>query len=158
MSGDPFPGGLVIGIGNEYRGDDAAGLLVARRLRESAPQGVAVFEQDGDGTRLMEAWTGAGFVFVVDAVYSGAPPGTVHCFEASVSPIPASLFHQSTHAFGVVEAVELSRTLKRLPDRLVVYGIEGRNFEAGSGISDEVERAVDRVVQALLRAVTAPGA
>jgi hydrogenase maturation protease len=151
MKGNPALKALVIGIGNEYRADDAAGLLAARRLRDVAGKGIAVLEQDGDGTRLMEAWAGAGLVCVVDAVYSSAAPGTVHSFEASASAIPASVFRRSTHAFGLVEAIELSRTLSQLPDRLIVYGIEGRNFEAGGRLSDEVEAALDGVVQNLLK-------
>jgi hydrogenase maturation protease len=157
MIGEPPPRALVIGIGNEYRSDDAAGLLVARRLREVGGKGIVVLEQDGDGTRLMEAWTGAALVFLVDAVYSSAPPGTVHCLEATVNPIPAAPFRHSTHAFGLVQAVELGRTLKQLPDRLVVYGIEARNFQAGTGVSHEVEQALERVVRDLLSAIEAAG-
>ena len=32
---DPAHGPLVLGLGNEYRGDDACGILVARLLRPS---------------------------------------------------------------------------------------------------------------------------
>lgn len=46
----------IIGIGNEYRNDDAAGLLVARQLRECRLEGVDIRELSGDGSDLMEAW------------------------------------------------------------------------------------------------------
>jgi hydrogenase maturation protease len=149
MERDPPPRALVIGIGNEYRGDDAVGLLAARRVREFAPNGVAVLEQDGDGVRLMEAWRGASLVVIIDAAYFSAPPGSIHHFEASVGPIPASFFRHSTHAFGLVEAIELGRTLKQLPDRLIIYAIEGRNFEAGTKLSAEVAEALDRLIEDL---------
>jgi hypothetical protein len=36
------------------------------------------------------------------------------------------------HHFGLAEAVELARVLDRLPPRLWIYGIEGRQSEQGS--------------------------
>jgi Ni,Fe-hydrogenase maturation factor len=50
----------------------------------------------------------------------------------------------------VAEAVELARALKRLPPRLVVYGIEGRSFSAGVELSAEVEQAAAVVVARVL--------
>jgi hydrogenase maturation protease len=138
---------LIIGIGNEYRGDDAVGLIVARRLRERLSDSVKVLEQTGDGAALMEAWLGAETVIVIDAVASGAAPGAIHRFDANTRPIPKNAFRCSTHAFGVAEAIELSRALTRLPPTLVVYGIEGKNFATGVGLSPEVEKAACEAVR-----------
>jgi Ni,Fe-hydrogenase maturation factor len=38
---------LVIGVGNAFRGDDAVGLIVARRLRRSGAKGLTVIEESG---------------------------------------------------------------------------------------------------------------
>jgi hydrogenase maturation protease len=65
--------------------------------------------------------------------------------------LPARVFRSSTHAFGVGDAVELSRALGRLPGRLVVYGVDGSDFAAGAALSGPVETAVDGVVEAILR-------
>jgi hydrogenase maturation protease len=137
---------LVIGVGNAFRGDDAVGLVVARRLGQ---RGVPVREESGEGTALMEGWDGAAAVFVIDAVHSGAAPGAVHRLDAQARPIPGQFFHYSTHAFGVAEAIELARALGRLPPRLVVYGVEGKSFAAGEGLSPEVEAAAAQVVERL---------
>ncbi len=141
---------LIIGIGNEYRGDDAAGLIVVRRLKERLGDSFAVLEQSGDGAALVETWRGAETVIIIDAVMSGATPGTIHRFDASAQPLPKNAFRCSTHAFGVAEAIELSRALSELPQSLIVYGIEGKNFAAGVGLSSEVEKAVDEVVRRAL--------
>jgi len=141
---------LIIGIGNEYRGDDAAGLIVVRRLKERLGDSFAVLEQSGDGAALVETWRGAETVIIIDAVMSGATPGTIHRFDASAQPLPKNAFRCSTHAFGVAEAIELSRALSELPQSLMVYGIEGKNFAAGVGLSSEVEKAVDEVVRRAL--------
>ena len=49
----PTSGILVIGIGNEYANDDAAGLLVARKLKEEVRDNITIIESDGEGASLM---------------------------------------------------------------------------------------------------------
>jgi hydrogenase maturation protease len=138
----------VIGVGNAYRSDDAAGLVVARRLRE---RGVEALEQEGEPAALLEAFTDRDTVVLVDAVRSGARPGTVHRVDVSDTPLPARLRgSSSTHAVGVGEAIELARALDRLPARVVVFGLEGARFEAGTTMSAEVQEAVGPLVDAIL--------
>jgi hydrogenase maturation protease len=132
-------------VGNPWRGDDAVGLEVARRLRGLVA--ADVLEREGEPTSLIDAWEGAEAVWLVDAVRSGAAPGTVHRLDAAEGELPAELFRGSTHHLGLPEAVELARALGRLPDRLVVFGVEAAGFEAGAELSREVAGAVDRVVE-----------
>jgi len=141
---------VVVGIGNEYRGDDGAGLAIAERVRGRVPAGVTVVPCEQEPSRLIDAWQDADAAIVVDAVESGAEPGTLHRFDAGVAPLPARVFRSSTHAFGVGEAVELARALGRLPGRVVVYGVEGAAFAAGRGLSGPVEAAVEPAAESVL--------
>ena len=59
----------------------------------------------------MESWKGWDAVVVVDAVRSGAEPGTVCRFDAISQPLPSKIRHGSTHAFSLGEAIELGRAL-----------------------------------------------
>ena len=138
---------LVIGVGNAFRGDDGLGLVVAQKLRALALPGVTVLEQSGEGAALVEAWGDAGRVIVVDAVSSGAEPGTIHRLQVADRPLPAHFSGGSTHAFGLAEAVELARQLDRLPPNLVIYGIEGNSFDLASGLSPEVEIAAEKLIE-----------
>jgi hydrogenase maturation protease len=144
---------LVIGVGNELRGDDGAGIEVVRRLRgPAAAVGIEVREAPGEPTALLDLWQGADRVIVVDAMRSGAPPGTVLRFDASGKPLPAHLRRSpSTHAVALEEAIELGRALRRLPERLIVIAVEGRTFAAGSGLSDELELLGPALADAVLR-------
>jgi Ni,Fe-hydrogenase maturation factor len=38
-----------------------------------------------------------------------------------------------------------------MPSRVIVYGIEGKDFGQGEGFSPEVEGAVDEVTQRIIR-------
>ena len=95
----------------------------------------------------MDSWKDSDAVILIDAVHSGAQPGTIHRFDVHTQTIPTKFFHYSTHAFGVAEAIELARALKQLPQNLIVYGIEGKCFEAGIGLSLEVEKSAQEVVK-----------
>jgi hydrogenase maturation protease len=145
------PNILVIGMGNAYRSDDAAGLIAARRVNEQASEHCSVIEHTGEGAALMELWKDADTVIVIDAVRSGAVPGTVSRFDAALCPLPVSMFRDSTHAFSLAEAVELSRALKQLPRQLIVYGVEAQNFEAGTNLSPAIEFAMQTVVERVLQ-------
>jgi hydrogenase maturation protease len=149
------PNTLVIGIGNLYRGDDAVGLVVARRLKARNLTGVTVIEESGEGAALLDAWIDAPTVIVLDAAHSGSTPGTIHRFDARAERLPSRLFHYSTHAFSLAEAIELARALNQLPWRLIVYGIEGKIFTAGKELSAEVERAATQVVERVIEEVRA---
>ena len=142
---------LIIGCGNPQRGDDAAGILVAERLRKL---GLEADTRLGEAADLIEAWDTVDDVIVVDAVLTGAPVGTVQAWDGR--QLPASVSSAaSTHGFGVAEAIELARVLNRLPMRLRVYGVEGRRFVPGAEISLEVQRAVEEVVQRIIADVKA---
>lgn len=145
---------LVIGIGNSYRRDDALGLLVARQLKNCVPPEVTVVEASGEGCALTELWRGAEHVTLIDAVSSGGAPGTIHRLDAHASAIPTCFFHYSTHAFSVAEAIELARVMNELPPQLILYGIEGKDFDAGIGLSREVELAMKEVQSRILQEVT----
>jgi hydrogenase maturation protease len=142
---------LLIGVGNQYRTDDAAGLMVVRSLKNQAPAFLEIIEESGEGASLMERWRGANGVIMVDAVSSGAPPGTIHRLDARRQAIPIDFFSYSTHAFSVAEAVEMARVLDQLPPKMIIYGIEGGSFEFGTSPSPALEAAVSQVIESILK-------
>ena len=147
---------LVIGVGNRYRRDDGVGPLLTERLRQLGPDELRVIEHSGEFTSLMELIRGAESVIIVDAVDSGASPGTIHRFDPTNEIMPRELFHTSTHTAGVAEAVELMRAIGQLPRRLKIYGIEAGDVSPGMGLSAEVDRAADEVKELIAADLVAP--
>jgi hydrogenase maturation protease len=145
---------LVIGIGNEHRADDTFGLFVVRRLQKVLPPDVTVTEHHGEGASLMEAWAGYQFAILIDAVRSGAAPGTRFRIDASVEKVRAEFFHYSSHEFGIAEAIEMARILGQLPQKLVVFGVEGARFGMGEPISGEVEAQIDTIVDSITHEIS----
>lgn len=142
---------IVIGVGNRHRGDDGVGLRVVERLGSA----VTCYESDGDPSSLIVLFGSDPEVIVVDAMVSGATPGTVTTTDITFAiesdrRIPLRS-HSSTHGFGVFEALELARILGTMPDRLTVIGVEGSTFDPGAGLSPELEEAASQVADLILR-------
>lgn len=142
---------MMLGIGNPARGDDAAGRLVARLLHGRTPADVEIIEHNGETSSLLERIQAASVAMIVDACSAGAPTGTVHRFDVTDAPLPRVKFGLSTHGMGLAETIELARALRQLPQRCIVYAIEGDRFDIGATVSLPVAASVRDVA---LRIVT----
>ncbi len=137
----------VIAVGNPYRRDDAVGAAVLAELGRhlgDEPR-VRLVELDGEPVRMMQAWEGSTLVWVVDAMSSDRPAGSVHEFD--VRELDARDLDGADrswggvgggHALGLREAIEYASALDRLPAEIRVLGIEGESFAPGEGLSSAV--------------------
>lgn len=141
---------LVVGIGNDYRCDDRIGLLVARAVQARERAHVRVLESDGNCTTLLEAWQETRTVILIDAICAGTTPGQIVRLDIHAQRLPSTYPFASSHALGLAETIELARTLRQLPPRCFIYGIEGRNFSSGEELSPEVSRALPLVVEQVI--------
>ncbi len=144
---------LVIGIGSEFRGDDAVGCIVVRNLKHAFSSNVRTIEHQGDGATLLQYFRQKNRIILVDAVQSNKKPGIIHRLDLLNEPIPSNFIHNSSHLFGVAEALALARVLSQLPSKLLLFGIEANSFEIGNPLSKEVERSVDIVSRRIIEEV-----
>ena len=144
---------IVIGIGQSLRGDDAAGLEAVRRWQAKYPgtanrPEVRVETSELPGLGLLHLLEGVQAAVLVDAVQSGAQPGTLH----RLGPDDLSSFTPdagSAHGWGVAETLQLGRSLSpSLAEcRLTLIGIAAQRFELGAGLSPQVEAALAEAVE-----------
>lgn len=145
---------IVIGVGNDFRRDDGAGLAVIEALRGRVRARLAV--TDGEPARLIELWAGAGLAIVVDAVRAEPPdPGRVHDLCAETAALAARSV--SGHALGLGDAVALGLAVGQMPGRLRVLAIEGADFGFGHGLTPRVAAAVAAVADRLAAALEPGG-
>jgi len=138
---------LLIGVGNDFAGDDGAGRLVARGLAGCG--GLDVVECHGAAADLVTYMEGRGEVIIVDACVSGAAAGQVQRIDGLGGGLPPWLRSVSSHGIGVAEAVQLAGILGSLPDRLEIIAIEGTAFAVGDAMTPAVAAAVDALVAEL---------
>jgi hydrogenase maturation protease len=141
----------VIGIGNRFRRDDAAGLEVARIVRDRIDGDVRIVELEGEPIDALDEWADADEVIVADAVAGAGAVGTVHLLDATGGGISAPFRAKGTHTFSLADVIELARATERLPRSLLVYGIEGADFSTGEGLTEPVARAVEDSAVAIVR-------
>jgi hydrogenase maturation protease len=145
---------VVIGVGNEFRSDDGVGPAVVSRLRalmaeDNRLSGVTLALCDGEPSRMIELWSGADLAVVVDAVRTTAVPAG-HCYELAIDAMTSDVQSAaSSHAVSLGETVALAQALGRMPGRLVILAIAGRDFGFGVGLSADVAAAVGPLVERL---------
>ncbi len=148
---------VLIGVGSPYRRDDGVGWIVAEAAAQRLGGDVEVRQSDGEPARLLDAWAGMDLAVVIDAMHSGAEPGTVRLLEPGDEPVPGrSRVPMGSHALGILHAETLARALGQLPRRLVVVGIEADETGFGEGLSPRVAAAVDPAAALVARLVAAP--
>jgi hydrogenase maturation protease len=137
----------VLCLGNDLLADDALGIVVADRVRETLPDEIEVIDTMETGFGLMEYLLDARRMVVVDTVMTGtAPPGTVYVVcEEDVKQVSGG----SPHYIGLFEGLELGRMLDlRVPVELVIVAVEGSDVRTVGGLmSEAVHDSIPAVVQ-----------
>jgi hydrogenase maturation protease len=137
---------LVACIGNVFHGDDGFGVEVARRLAErGAPPGANVVDFGIRGLDLAFALSsGIETAVLVDAAARGGKPGTLYVLEPNEASFAPAV---ETHAVHPLRAIELARSMGRLPRVIRVIACEpeqlGDDDEPVMGLSPPVEAAVE---------------
>jgi hydrogenase maturation protease len=147
---------LVLGLGNPVVTDDSVGLRVAAELKPRLADrpDVVVSEDYWGGLRLMERMAGFDRAVVIDAICTGAPPGTIHRLTPGSIPTQRSA---STHDVNLTTALALGRTaglhLPRDEDILLV-GVEAEDILSfGEQCTPAVAAAIAPAVEEVVRAV-----
>ncbi len=143
---------LVLGCGNVLAGDDGAGAEVVRRLSCSQYPDCDFLVVPFPGVELLDILLAAGAVLVVDAVASGAPPGTLHLIPWPTPSVePRAVGALSSHGWGPTEILKLATALGRTLPPVMILGIEIGESHPGAPRSAEVEAAVSLVVERFSR-------
>jgi len=140
---------LVVGCGNPLAGDDSAGVEVVQRLTQTRqPAGCEFCTLTSDAVPMLERVSSVDVILLVDAVISGAAPGTLHLIPLpSLDVEPRAMSSLSTHGWGLLETLKLARALGRPIPRVLLLGVESGDVSPGAQRSAAVERSLGLVVQ-----------
>lgn len=147
---------LVLGLGNWIVADDSVGLHVAAKLRDLLEDrdDIDVGEDYWGGLRLMERLVDYDRAVVIDAIITGAEPGTIHHLTPATIPTQRS---SSAHDVNLPTALEFGRQAgMNLPaDKdILLVGIEAQDIltfteECTPAVAASIPRAVEEVLKLL---------
>ncbi len=131
----------VVGVGSPL-GDDAVGWQVVGQLQADIAGTLdAEFHRVEGGHRILDLLDGRGTLVLVDAVSSGATPGTVWRLQWP-DPRLEQLGPGTTHHLRPSESLALAAALGLLPARVLIWAIEGEQFAPEADLSARVRAAV----------------
>ena len=147
---------LVIGVGNLIRCDDGAGIHVVNKLEGRSPH-IDTLDVAMGSIDILEAMMGFDRVFIVDAIKTGAQPGTVFHVNLAQGEEPPAVTH--SHGVDLVTTIQLGKRLfpENMPREIHVIGIEAQDTHTLSErCTEPVRAAVERVVDEILSTCDQP--
>lgn len=145
----------ILGIGNPFRSDDAAGVLIAHTLSSRAsaldPEHLLILEagQAPENTTGKLRRFAPNLVLLIDAADMGETPGRVKCIpEESIDGMSASTHSLPLSILARYLTLELNCTV-------ILLGIQPGSNEVGEAISPEVSQSINEVVEELDRSLRA---
>jgi hydrogenase maturation protease len=140
----------LLGLGNLMRADDAVGMLTLQTLAESGllPADVRVIEGGTLGLDLLDSLRSISRLLVLDAVDTGAIPGTLKRFEGQqVDDLPVS---KSVHLLGFSDLMGALRLIDAAPEEVVLLGVQPASTGWGTVLTSAVETAQQALMELTL--------
>jgi hydrogenase maturation protease len=139
---------LVVGMGNELRGDDAAGRAVAERVEALRLPGVEVRSVCQLLPELVDDLARCSGAVFVDADPS--------CAEVDVRQVvPAGGARPAvTHHLTPAAVLALAAVVGPVPPDAVLVAVPARRFDLGGELSPEAAAGVDAAVEEVTRLVS----
>lgn len=132
---------MILGIGNEMRGDDGLGSVLAQKLSPYENENLTVF----DGKTVPENFTGAikreapSHIIILDAVEMNESPGHIRL----VAKEEIANYGISTHALPLSFLIKYLESIH--PAKIMLMGIQPKNMDLNHSISPEIQKSMDYV-------------
>lgn len=142
---------VVVGLGSELMGDDAAGLKVIDLLMNYPFDFVDYKKCFSTGFEIMEIIEGYDVAIIADAISTGRfKRGEIVRIEPD--QIRYSRRISSFHDFDLITSIELGKRLNlKMPEEVIIYGIEiEETLEFSCEISSEVMEAIKELSKIII--------
>jgi hydrogenase maturation protease len=151
---EPNPRGLavVLCLGNRYMRDDGVAMRVAEALKGALGGGIVVEECQALDLALLLQYQRASKIIVVDALKSGAPPGSVSRY--GIAPRKEALDSlPREHGLKLNDVFDLASATGIVRCPVTIVGVEPKDCGVGEGLTPELEAAIPLVVGEVERAL-----
>ena len=149
------PRTVVIGVGNLLLRDEGVGIHAVQELQKRVlPPDVEVIDAGVAGVGLLDFFSGAQKLVLIDAAEMGLEPGAVVRFTPEDVRFQSGDLKFSTHDVALPEVLALARALNRCPSEVVIIGIQPKEISWGTELTPELQAAVPRIVELVLKEIS----
>lgn len=144
----------IIGIGNTLYTDEGVGVHIIPYLEEALKDydDVEIIDGATDAMRLLEPVEEADYLIVVDAVNAGKPGGELIILRQEEIPKYYGV-KMSVHQIGFQEVLFAAHLREKLPEEMVLFGIQPYSLDLNVGLSDVVRKKIPEVVSLVVEQV-----
>lgn len=142
---------VIVGFGNILLQDEGIGVHIAQQLQGyDLPKNIEVIDGGTASLDVLSSLNEMRKLIIVDAVKSKGKPATIYRF------CPGDLAHTkdteslSLHQIDVIEALRITARTSKLPDEIVIIGIEPKDVEWGTDLSPEVKDKIPDIIDLIL--------
>ena len=117
---------LVIGVGNLLRTDDGVGIHIINRLIKLHPE-IDALDAAMGSIEIIEAMRGYDRAVIVDAIETGAKPGTMYRINLANGEKPPNITH--SHGTDIITTIQLGYRLypDEMPREIMLIAIEAED-------------------------------
>ncbi len=140
---------LLLGIGNEYCGNDALGIIIAKRLKEFFPE-YDLKTGAFSGIDFLDAIEGYDEVIVIDSLLkSDAPAGSL--IEIKLEDFTGLKSFSYLHSMNIATSIEIGRQLNiKVPEKIKIFGIVvDKKGEIGEELSVDIKKNLNKIINTL---------
>ncbi len=138
---------LVVGLGNEFRGDDAIGIKLIQLLSASHSALADFMIESSDATRLLESWDGRDLILIDAIMTEQASAGKIHTFDSLDALFKNDEILFTTHSIDLSTVLELGLLLKKTPKSFFFIGVEGSEWGIGAEISPTLTMKIPELIK-----------
>lgn len=129
-------------------GDDGIGIHVVVALKkEKLPSNVQVFDCATRAFDVLECMDRCDKAVIIDAYKNNGNPGSI--YRLSFEPCMYESINLSMHDINFVDALKVGKEIYKLPDEIVIIGVEPEKLECSLGLSHKLSDALPEVIEAV---------
>jgi len=136
-----MPDKLLLGVGNDIRGDDAVGEMVVREFKSDEWETIDCGSVPENHITLIEK-DEYEVVVIVDAANMNLEPGEIRIVPRE----HLGVFTMSTHALPISTVMDF---LDKKVKEVYLIGIQPKDMALKEGMTDELQEAKDRMIELL---------
>lgn len=140
---------LVLGMGNILLEDEGLGVRALEALQDgyALPPGVELLDGGTTGMGLLDDISGRDHLLVLDAVQTGAPPGTLVVMRDEDVPVYFGI-RVTPHQLGLSDVLATLKLSGEQPGSVTVLGLVPHSLELSLELSPPIRERLGSLVEA----------